>query len=56
MSKYEVFSGPYFTVFNPNTGKYGQEKTPYVDNFHEVLPSKRKLITRSQRNALQRNI
>ena len=34
MSKYRVFSGPYFPVFSPNTGKYGPEKTPYLDTFH----------------------
>ena len=26
VSKYRVFSGPYFPVFSPNTGKYGPEK------------------------------
>ena len=31
-----VFSGPYFPVFSPDTGKYGPEKTPYLDNFHAV--------------------
>ena len=36
MSKYGVISGPYFPVFNPNTGKYGPEITPYLDNFHAV--------------------
>ena len=30
VSKYGVFSGP-------NTGKYGPEKTPYLDTFHVVL-------------------
>ena len=41
MSKYGVFSGPYFPVLGLNTGKYGQEKTPYLDNFHAVSsPSK----------------
>ena len=29
VSKYGVFSGP-------NKGKYGPEKTPYLDTFHEV--------------------
>ena len=29
LSKYGVFSGPYFTVFSPNTGNYGPEKIPY---------------------------
>ena len=33
LSKYGVFSGPYFTVFSPNTGKYGPEKTLYLDTF-----------------------
>ena len=37
VSKYGVFSGPYFLVFSPNTGKYGPEKTPYMDTFHAVL-------------------
>ena len=37
MSKYEAFSGPYFPVFSPNTGKYGPEKTSYSDTFHAVI-------------------
>ena len=37
VSKYEVFSGPHFSVFSPNTGKYGPEKTPYWDTFHAVI-------------------
>ena len=37
VSKYGVFSGPYFPVFIPNTGKYGPEKNPYLDTFHVVL-------------------
>ena len=36
VSKYGVFSGPYFPVFGLNTGKYGPEKTPYFDTFHAV--------------------
>ena len=36
MFKYRVFSGPYFPVFSPNTGKYGPEKTPCLDIFHAV--------------------
>ena len=36
VSTYEVFSGPYFPVFRTNTGKYGPEKTPYLDTFHAV--------------------
>ena len=34
--KYGVFSGPYFPVFGLNTGKYGPEKTSYLDTFHAV--------------------
>ena len=55
VSKYGVISGPYFlvfglnteitkqiSVFNPNTGKYGPEITPYLGTFHTVsLLSKR---------------
>ena len=37
MSKYGVFSGPYFTMFGLNAGKYGPEKTPYLDTFHTVI-------------------
>ena len=36
MSKYGVFSGPYFPVFSLNTGKYGPGKTPHLDPFHAV--------------------
>ena len=39
--KYGVSSGQCFPVFGPNTGKYGQEKTPYLeDTFHEVQITK----------------
>ena len=31
VSKYGVFSGPYFPVFGLNTGKYGPEKAPYLE-------------------------
>ena len=37
MFKYGIFSGPYFPVFELNTGKYGPEKTQYLDSFHTVL-------------------
>ena len=36
VSKYEIVSGPYFPVFSQNAGKYGPEKTPYLDTFHAV--------------------
>ena len=32
VSKYGVFSGPYFPVFSLNSGKYGPGKTPYLDS------------------------
>ena len=37
VSKYGVFSGPYFPVFGLNTGKYRLEKTPYLDTFYAVF-------------------
>ena len=36
VSKYGVFSGPYFPAFGLNTGKYGPEKTAYLDTFYTV--------------------
>ena len=33
MSKYGVFSDPYFSAFSPNTGKYGPKKPPYLGTF-----------------------
>ena len=36
VSKYEVFSGPYFPVFSPNSGKHRPEKNPYLDTFDAV--------------------
>ena len=29
---------PCLSVFSPHAGKYGPEKTPYLDNFHAVSP------------------
>ena len=36
VSKNEVFSGLFSSVFGLNTGKYEPEKTPYLDTFHVV--------------------
>ena len=36
VSRYGIFSGPYFPAFGLNTGKYGPEKTPYLDTFRAV--------------------
>ena len=44
VSKYGVFSGPYFPLFGLNTGKYGPEKTPYLDTFHAVYGVKKRKI------------
>ena len=33
---------PKISVFSPNTEKYGPEKTPYLDSFHEVQQTKTK--------------
>ena len=33
VSKYGVV---FWSVFSPNTGKYGPEETPYLDHFHAV--------------------
>ena len=50
LSKYGVFSGPYFpafglnterlSLFSPNAGKWGPGKTPYLDTFHAVVVRK----------------
>ena len=37
VSKYGYFSGSYFPVFSPNTGKSGPENTPYLDTFQAVI-------------------
>ena len=37
VSKYGLFSDPYFPAFGLNTGKYGPDKTPYLDTFHKVI-------------------
>ena len=39
MSKYGVISGLYYPVFGLQTGKYGPEKTLYLDTFHAVILS-----------------
>ena len=57
VSKYGVFSGPYYPLFGLNTEiysvnlriqskcrKYGAEKTPYLDTFHAVVVYKTKLL------------
>ena len=40
MSKYGVFSGPYFPVLGLKTRKYGPEKTPHLYVSHVVITSK----------------
>ena len=54
----EFFSGPYFPAFglntrdtkylsvlSPNAGKYGPEKTTYLDTFHVVMLSNDLIIS-----------
>ena len=31
----------YLSIFSPNAGKYGPEKTPYLDTFHAVIRQSR---------------
>ena len=54
MSKYGDFSGPYFSVFSPNTGKYGPEITPYFDTFHAVSTTLDQLKQRLNKVNLQK--
>ena len=50
------FSGLYFPVFSPNTGKYGPEKTPYLDTFHAVqIPLIRKNVKKTHRRRLRQS-
>ena len=51
VSKYGVSSGPYFPVLSPNIGKYGPEKTPYLDTFHAISVAKTITKLKDQRNA-----
>ena len=44
-----ALSGQYFPVFNPNTGKYGPGKTPYLDTFHAVVITMFPVITETCR-------
>ena len=37
MELFLVRISPYLSVFSPNAGKYGLEKTPYLDTFHAVV-------------------
>ena len=52
MSKYGVFSGPYFPVFGLNIEKYEPEKTPYLDTFHAVLTNANDQISRKSRRII----
>ena len=36
MPRYVVFPSLQISVFSRNTGKYGPEKTPYLDSFHSA--------------------
>ena len=49
---------PYLFVFSPNVGKYGPEKTQYLDTFHAVniLSKTKKFLKRYSKNAGQSNL
>ena len=53
MSEYGVISGPYFSVFSPNKGKYAPEITPYLDAFHVVFSKMFQVILDSKTNSSQ---
>ena len=42
VSKYGVFPGPFFPIFELNT-KHGPEKTTYLDSFHAVNNKRNKI-------------
>ena len=50
MSKYGFISGPYFPVFGLDTGKYGPEVTPYLDNFQAVKGAVKSLYFKEETN------
>ena len=41
----DIRSMEYLSVFNPNVGKYGPEKTPNLDTFHAVSRSRSLTLT-----------
>ena len=45
VSKYGVFSGPYFAVFSPNTGECLPEITPHLDTFHAATDCKTEIFS-----------
>ena len=49
MSKYGVFPDPYFPIFSPNTGKYGPEKTPYLDTFHALQAAEKLMLMEKEK-------
>ena len=44
VSEYGVFSGPYFPVFELNTGKYRPKITRYLDTFHAMRALQESII------------
>ena len=46
VSKHVVFFGLYFPVLSPNAGKYGPEKTPYLETFLAVKMFWNKVISK----------
>ena len=38
---------------SPNTGKYGPEKTPYMESFHAVYIIKKKVLLNMRRDTIK---
>ena len=53
VSSYGVFPGLYFLIFSSNKGKYGPEKTPYLDTFHAVSRTHNSLSSNLSSERLQ---
>ena len=43
--------GKYLSSFSPNTGKYGPEKTPYLDTYHAVNITRKIINTRRRQKS-----
>ena len=48
LQKYFVYKNTScLSIFSPNAGEYGPEKTPYLDTFHAVLSIVETIIKKS---------
>ena len=46
----KIWTLKYFPLFSLNAGKYGPEKTPYLDTFHEVHKSHQRKPRKGENN------